>query len=454
MHKEHKILELSDEKSFEKENITIESSTKDFNESNQKIIDLKNKIENEINKVNNLYEKVIDELTKSFIKKHEELLKQENNIKDKLKNEVNKTKEKLENFWRRINNEIKLNEKISKGIKNFKKEEKNMWKILSYISKINKNQKEINRLLSEKMENIKFNYQEEKSDINYEEYYFNGINNPKDIEFKDITCSSLNISWKMDNNNNINIDNNKIKYKVEMKKVKEEVFNKVYEGSDLNCKINNLEAGFEYEFRFCSFYNDIMGPWSEIKKIKTKDIIDSNILKDLEKKNEYIKKMIEWSGYKNMELIYRGSRDGMTANKFHEKCNNKGPTICLYKNEKSIFGGYTSISWTGNGGYKNSKGSFIFTLKNIHNTEPTKFPLKNPNDNHSIYDHSSYGPTFGAGRDIGLNYSDFQNNDSYSNFPYTYNDTLGKGHSIFSGDVSNSNKRYRLKELEVFKLSK
>ena len=40
MHKEHKILELSDEKSFEKENITIESSTKDFNESNQKIIDL------------------------------------------------------------------------------------------------------------------------------------------------------------------------------------------------------------------------------------------------------------------------------------------------------------------------------------------------------------------------------------------------------------------------------
>ena len=51
MHKEHKILELSDEKSFEKENITIESSTKDFNESNNKIIDLKNKIENEINKI-------------------------------------------------------------------------------------------------------------------------------------------------------------------------------------------------------------------------------------------------------------------------------------------------------------------------------------------------------------------------------------------------------------------
>ena len=93
-------------------------------------------------------------------------------------------------------------------------------------------------------------------------------------------------------------------------------------------------------------------------------------------------------------------------------------------------------------------------MKNIHNTEPTKFPLKNPNDDGSIYDRSDYGTTFGVGHDIGVATSDFQNNDSYSNFPNRYNDTLGKGHSIFSGDASNSNNSYRLKELEVFKLSK
>lgn len=131
MHKEHKILEISDVEYLEKENLNIENSTKDFNEFIQKIFDLKNKIEKEINNINNLYEKVIDELTKSFQNKHEELIKQENNIKEKLQNEVTKTKEKLENFWTRTNNEIKLNEKINQGLKKFKNEEKNMWKILS-----------------------------------------------------------------------------------------------------------------------------------------------------------------------------------------------------------------------------------------------------------------------------------------------------------------------------------
>ena len=239
-----------------------------------------------------------------------------------------------------------------------------------------------------------------------------------------------------------------------MRKEKEEKFNKVYEGSNLNYTINNLENNTEYEFRICSFFNDIVGPWTEIKKIKTTSFL-SIILKDQEKENEYIKKILEWSGYKSMELIYRGSRDGMTSNKFHEKCNDKGPTICLYRNEKSIFGGYTSIPWTSDGKWHNSNDSFIFTLKNIHNTEPTKFPLKNNEQyQYSVYHNSTYGPSFGGGHDIGVIYSDFQNNNSYSNFPYSYNDILGKGSSIFSGNLNNNDYNYKLKELEVFKLNK
>ena len=56
---------------LEKENITIESSVKEFNEMTQKVINLKNKIENEISEVNKLYEKVINDLTNSFLLKHE-----------------------------------------------------------------------------------------------------------------------------------------------------------------------------------------------------------------------------------------------------------------------------------------------------------------------------------------------------------------------------------------------
>ena len=55
-----------------------------------------------------------------------------------------------------------------------------------------------------------------------------------------------------------------------------------------------------------------------------------------------------------MELIYRGTKDGMTSKDFHNKCDNKGKTICLFLNEKdNIFGGYSSIPWQNNGGDKN-----------------------------------------------------------------------------------------------------
>ena len=165
-----------------------------------------------------------------------------------------------------------------------------------------------------------------------------------------------------------------------------------YEGDNLNYTVDNLEMDTNYEFRICSFYNNIKGIWIDIHKIKTLDI-DSSILKDLEKRNEYWKKILEWCGYKKMELLYRGSKDGMLSKNFHDKCDNKGPTITLYKNEKCIFGGYSSISWSSDGNWHQSPGNFLFTLINIYNIEPTKFPLKNSNI-YDVYHNSSYGPTF------------------------------------------------------------
>ena len=37
-----------------------------------------------------------------------------------------------------------------------------------------------------------------------------------------------------------------------------------------------------------------------------------------------------------MKLLYRGTRDGMTSKNFHDKCDNKGKTICLCLNNKQI----------------------------------------------------------------------------------------------------------------------
>ena len=338
---------------------------------------MKNKIEKEIIEIDKLYEKVEKEIIDYFIRKHEELIKKEKEIKDNLQNEVTKTKEKLEEHLSFSNKIIKDIERINKGIKILEKEEKNMLKLLTYTSKINKNEKEMKKLNDTLMRNIKISFEEKENKVKYEEYLFNGIPSPKNIEFKDIDINSLKVYWKIDDINILNIDKNKIKFKIEIRKeTSDDNFNKIYEENELNYLINNLDFNTNYEIRICSVYNDINSIYSEIKKVKTNEF-DSLILNESKRYDEFIKKIYEWSGYNNMKLLYKGTRDGMEGKYFHNKCNNQGPTISLFKNEKgNIFGGYTSIEWTSCNNYKSASESFIFTLTNIHGTEPTKFPIQ------------------------------------------------------------------------------
>ena len=152
-----------------------------------------------------------------------------------------------------------------------------------------------------------------------------------------------------------------------------------------------------------------------------------------------------------MKLLYRGKRDGVLYKDFHNKCDNKGKTICLFLNDKdNIFGGYSSIPWTSDGGSLTSNDCFLFTLTNIYNTEPTKFPYVNKR---SVLQRVDLGPTFGAGCDIYLANNMIDNESNQTNFPYSYKDTLGKGKSLFTGDFNNEYKFLKLKEIEVFSIS-
>ena len=153
------------------------------------------------------------------------------------------------------------------------------------------------------MKSIKFVYQEENSNIKYDEFYFNGIQIPNYIKFNDIFDLSLNLSWEIDDLNNINIDKNQIKFKVEMRAENGE-FTQVYEGENYNCSLKNLIKNTYYEFRICSVYNDLKSLWSEIQKIKTSDL-ESDILNKSERKDEFTKKIFEWTGFKSMKLLYR-----------------------------------------------------------------------------------------------------------------------------------------------------
>jgi len=450
IHYGHKILEINDKEYLKKENITIESSKNEFNNIFTKIKNIKEKIEKEMTEIDNLYDKINLEVTKSYEAKHEKLIKEENNLKEALQNEVTKVKEKLEQYSSESIRIIKTYERINKGIEKLEKEEKNMLKILSYVSKKNKNQKEKKNILGELMRNIKISYIEEETKIKYDDYFFSGIQTPKDIQFKDISNDSFIIKWNLDNLDLININKNNIKYKVELRKENNnEKFKLVYEDKENECLIKNLEENTNYEIRICSYCDDLIGKWSEIQKVKTADMLSSILRKSGDEK-KYLSKIFEWTGFKKMELLYRGSRDGTTSKAFHEKCDHKGPTICLYQNEKGyIFGGFASIPWTSDGSTHEAKNSIIFTLTNIHGTEATKFLNKNSS---SVHHHPDRGPCFGNYNDIYVR-QDYSSSNCNASFPCDYNDSLGKGKSIFTGDFNNNNEEFKMAEIEVFKVS-
>jgi len=436
---------------LKKENISIENSIKEFGDNIQKLNNLKKTIEYEMKAIDQTFEKVQMETTKSYELKKEKLKKEEEDLKEKLKNEVTKIKEQLEINFSKVNNLLKTYEKIVKGIQSFEKEEKIIIKNLSYVSRISKNQKEMRAVFQQLMKNLKISFVENENTIKYEEYYFNGIPIPKDIEFKDIETNSFKVLWKIDDFNILNVDKKEIKYKLEIKKDNsKEDFIQIYEGNENSYIVNkNIQKNTNYEIRICSIYKDIYSLWSEIYKIQTKNF-DSIILNEIERGNEFLEKLYEWTGHRKMELLYRGTRDGDGSNIFHNKCDNQGPTIVLCKNEKeNIFGGYSSISWTSNSSYYAANGSFIFTLSNIHGTAPTKYP-NSRNYDYAVYHHSGYGPTFGNGHSLYISNNYLNNKSSYCYLEYAYPDVLGKGFSIFTGDINNHN--FKLKELEVFKL--
>jgi hypothetical protein len=110
-----------------------------------------------------------------------------------------------------------------------------------------------------------------------------------------------------------------------------------------------------------------------------------------------ITKVNAWYGNPQQQwtLCYRRSDDGASSSTFHSKCNNKGPTLTVIKNNLgSIYGGYAPVSWTSKGSYVSTTGSWLFSV-----TSNTKFPYYQ-NAGNAMYDNASYGPTWGGNHDL------------------------------------------------------
>ena len=124
------------------------------------------------------------------------------------------------------------------------------------------------------------------------------------------------------------------------------------------------------EIKIAGFEESILGKSSFLNIIKDLDEMREKTIKELE---EYRQQLIDhkdfllslFDGKKfKSKLLFRGSRDGFDAAKFHQLCDNKGPTITLIKSVKGlIFGGFSSINWARNvNNFKSVPGSFLFSL--------------------------------------------------------------------------------------------
>ena len=170
---------------------------------------------------------------------------------------------------------------------------------------------------------------------------------------------------------------------------------------------------------------------------KDKKLFNDSLILTTEK---YKEKMLNFIGDKieATELLYRGTRDGDSAKKFHEKCDNKAPTIVLCKDKTGqIFGGFTKAEWDSKGQHpKYDKDAFIFSL-----TNDKKFISKNYEN--SIECSPYLGPVFGYGGDLTI-YNNFLSSNS--------NNMWSEQKTYFDKkyDTTNNKKNFCLNELEVY----
>ncbi len=136
----------------------------------------------------------------------------------------------------------------------------------------------------------------------------------------------------------------------------------------------------------------------------------------------------KWIGQPSQKwvLCYRLTTHGSSTSTFHARCDNRGPTVTIALLNKGtsrerIIGGYTEIPWGGRSGrYMTAAKSFLFSITNNF-----KHSLRSTPQNNAIYNHTSYGPTFGGGHDFVSGYNNYIGSNAYCNLGSSYNCRTG-----------------------------
>lgn len=139
-------------------------------------------------------------------------------------------------------------------------------------------------------------------------------------------------------------------------------------------------------------------------------------------------------------LLYKASRDGWTPAAFHQRCDNKGATYTrAVLTDGRELGGYTSLSWDSNAGWKDDTTAFLYDGTRKYTAEKGHWgPGK-----YATYMNAGYFPTFGGGHDMYIG-----GNSMYIN---AYSFVTGNDLSApFNRKGWGAHEQHNLKDIEVY----
>jgi len=106
----------------------------------------------------------------------------------------------------------------------------------------------------------------------------------------------------------------------------------------------------------------------------------------------------------DLELLYSSSRDGFSADAFHDNCDDKGATLTVVETtDGHVVGGYTNCPWTRTGGWHYANKAFLFALRGDDLPDPIRLELKDrteEDDARANFHYAPFGPYFGGGSDL------------------------------------------------------
>ncbi len=167
--------------------------------------------------------------------------------------------------------------------------------------------------------------------------------------------------------------------------------------------------------------------------------------------NEESVSLVELTKTSKGNLLYRATRDGFNSKAFHSKCDGKGNTISIIKNNLNyVFGGFASSAWNSFGYTINDPNAFLFSLRRAGVSYKDKFTVKLPQ--YALLGDSNYGPIFGGGDILILNQSN-TTIGSRTNFGWSYNLPDGYTYDGNAKDFLAGNyNQWTTTEIEVYQI--